>query len=115
MLTLSLGASVRGDGRCHRGGGPGYPTGALVIYETTLPVGDTRTRYGPLLEQVSGLGVGAAHARLLLAFSPERVFSGRILADLATYPKLVGGVDAESTARAMAFYPASLALQRSGT
>ena len=82
----------------------GIRPGALVIYETTLPVGDTRTRYGPLLEQVSGLGVGAVDARLLLAFSPERVFSGRILADLATYPKLVGGVDAESTARAMAFY-----------
>jgi UDP-N-acetyl-D-mannosaminuronic acid dehydrogenase len=39
-----------------------------------------------------------------LAFSPERVQSGRVLRDLATYPRVVGGVDPESTERAAAFY-----------
>ena len=38
------------------------------------------------------------------AFSPERVSSGRVLRDLATYPKLVGGLDAEGEARAVELY-----------
>ncbi len=38
------------------------------------------------------------------AFSPERVSSGRVLRDLATYPKIVGGIDAHSTALAADFY-----------
>ncbi|WP_157248180.1 nucleotide sugar dehydrogenase [Nonomuraea typhae] len=83
----------------------GLRPGALVVYETTLPVGTTRTRLGPLLEEGSGLAVGADFA---LAFSPERVLTGRVFADLRRYPKLVGGVDARSTAQAMAFYEAVL-------
>ena len=34
---------------------PGIHAGSLVIYETTLPVGDTRGRYAPRLEAASGL------------------------------------------------------------
>jgi nucleotide sugar dehydrogenase len=83
--------------------GRGLRAGSLVIYETTLPIGDTRRRFGPMLEQASGLTVGA-RAGFLLAFSPERVYSGRVLRDLATYPKLVGGVTADSTTAAAAFY-----------
>jgi nucleotide sugar dehydrogenase len=79
----------------------GLQPGTLVIYETTLPVGTTRTRLGPLLEAGSGLRMGRD---FLLAFSPERVYSGRIFQDLATYPKIVGGIDAPSTAAAVAFY-----------
>lgn len=81
----------------------GIRPGTLVTYETTLPVGDTRNRYQPMLERASGLSVGGADG-FFLAFSPERVFSGRIMRDLATYPKLVGGVDGPSTERAAAFY-----------
>lgn len=80
----------------------GGPT--LVIFETTLPVGDTRGRLGPMLSAGSGLPAGDPERGFLLAFSPERVFSGRIFRDLATYPKLVGGIDPISTARAAAFY-----------
>jgi nucleotide sugar dehydrogenase len=82
----------------------GLHPSSLVLYETTLPVGDTRTRFRPLLEKASGLGCGDAEAGFLLAFSPERVFSGRVFHDLDTYPKLVGGVDPESGGRAAAFY-----------
>ena len=74
--------------------------GALVIYETTLPVGTTRERFAAVLR--------ARSARVSVAFSPERVFSGRVFADLKTYPKIVGGVDKESTARAVDFYRAVL-------
>jgi nucleotide sugar dehydrogenase len=82
----------------------GLHPGSLVLYETTLPVGDTRTRFLPLLEKASGLGCGDDDAGFLLAFSPERVYSGRVFHDLDTYPKLVGGVDPTSGERAAAFY-----------
>jgi nucleotide sugar dehydrogenase len=87
---------------------PGLHTGSLVIYETTLPVGDTRRRFGPLLEAGSGLSEGDVQNGFLLAFSPERVYSGRVFEDLARYPKLVGGVDDASAARAVAFYESVL-------
>jgi nucleotide sugar dehydrogenase len=79
----------------------GLKPGTLVSYETTLPVGTTRSRFLPMLEEGSGLASGRDFH---LAFSPERVFSGRIFLDLKRYPKLVGGVDAESGARAADFY-----------
>lgn len=85
--------------------GLGLRPGTLVVYETTLPVGTTRSRFGTMLGQASGLEAGDDY---FLAFSPERIRTGRIFRDLATYPKIVGGVNAESTARAGAFYRAVL-------
>ena len=79
----------------------GLQPGTLVSYETTLPVGTTRERFAPLLAEGSGLTAGEDFA---LVFSPERVSSGRIFADLRRYPKLVGGIDEPSTARGIAFY-----------
>lgn len=79
----------------------GLQPGTLVAYETTLPVHTTRQRFAPMLEEGSGLTVGED---LFLCHSPERVYSGRIFADLRRYPKLVGGTDPASTERAMAFY-----------
>lgn len=73
----------------------------LVIYETTLPVGTTRDRFGPMLEKGSGLHLDRD---LFLAFSPERVLVGRIFLDLRRYPKIVGGTSVESTRRAAEFY-----------
>jgi nucleotide sugar dehydrogenase len=83
----------------------GLTPGTLVVYETTLPVGDTRMRFGPLLEEGSGLTAGAGFS---LAFSPERVYVGRVFDDLKRYPKIVGGIDAQSTEKAVAFYGAVL-------
>lgn len=75
--------------------------GTLVSYETTLPVGTTRTRWRPMLEEVSGLTEGKDFH---LVFSPERVLTGRVFADLRKYPKLVGGLSAEGAASAVRFY-----------
>jgi nucleotide sugar dehydrogenase len=75
--------------------------GTLVSYETTLPVGTTRNRWKPLLERVSGLTEGVDFD---LVFSPERIFTGRIFADLRAYPKLVGGLSPRGAKRAVAFY-----------
>lgn len=79
--------------------------GTLVSYETTLPVGTTRTRWKPLIEEVSGLTEGEDFH---LVFSPERVLTGRVFADLRKYPKLVGGLSAEGARRATEFYEAVL-------
>ncbi|MDO5498858.1 MAG: nucleotide sugar dehydrogenase [Propionibacteriaceae bacterium] len=83
----------------------GLQPGTLVSYETTLPVGTTRTRLAPALATAAGLVPGED---LFVVMSPERVYSGRIFADLARYPKLVGGLDPESTARGVAFYERAL-------
>jgi nucleotide sugar dehydrogenase len=85
--------------------GPGLHAGSLVIFETTLPVGDTRGRYVPMLEAASGLTV---ENDFYVAFSPERLLSGHVFQNLATYPKLVGGIGPASTARAAAFYASVL-------
>jgi nucleotide sugar dehydrogenase len=79
--------------------------GTLVSYETTLPVGTTRTRWKPLIEEVSGLTEGTDFH---LVFSPERVLTGRVFADLRKYPKLVGGLSEEGAKRAISFYEAVL-------
>jgi nucleotide sugar dehydrogenase len=84
---------------------PGVHAGSTVIFETTLPVGDTRNRFAPRLEAASGL---RADADFFVAFSPERLYSGSALRNLATYPKLVGGLGPASTDRAARFYASTL-------
>jgi len=83
----------------------GLQPGTLVSYETTLPVGTTRNRFAPALEAGSGMKAGVDFH---LVFSPERVLTGRVFADLRKYPKLVGGIDEASTAAGIAFYEAVL-------
>ena len=75
--------------------------GTLVSYETTLPVGTTRTRWKPMIEEVSGLTEGEDFH---LVFSPERVLTGRVFEDLRKYPKLVGGLNPEGARRGVEFY-----------
>lgn len=79
--------------------------GTLISYETTLPVGTTRNRWKPLIEEISGLKEGE---EFHLVFSPERVLTGRVFADLRKYPKLVGGLSEEGTKKAIEFYEAVL-------
>jgi len=81
--------------------GRGLRSGTLVIYETTVPVGTTRGRLRETLEKESGFRAGNDFS---LAFSPERVYAGRIFEDLRKYPKIVGGIDEASTRRAVDFY-----------
>lgn len=79
--------------------------GTLVSYETTLPVGTIRSRWKPLIEEVSGLKEGVDFH---LVFSPERVLTGRVYEDLRKYPKLVGGLNEAGTKRAIEFYESVL-------
>ena len=80
--------------------GRGLKRSTLVILESTVPVGATRGRVTKRLAGASGLNEGDFN----VAYSPERVSSGTVFRDLATYPKLVGGVDADSGEQAAAFY-----------
>lgn len=77
----------------------------LISYETTLPVGTTRHRWKPMIEKISGLTEGKDFH---LVFSPERVLTGRVFQDLRRYPKLVGGLTAAGTQKAIEFYESVL-------
>jgi len=79
--------------------------GTLICFETTLPVGTTRSRWLPMIERESGLAHGSDFE---LVFSPERVLTGRVFNDLRRYPKLVGALDDVGARRATDFYNAVL-------
>ena len=79
----------------------GLQSGTLVSFETTLPVGTTRNRFTKALEEGSGLKVGRDFH---VSFSPERVLTGRVFADLKRYPKIVGGVTDTCAQVAREFY-----------
>src|SRR5699024_840456 len=79
--------------------------GTLVSYETTLPVGTLRTRFVPMIEEISGL---RESRDFFAVFSPERVLTGRVFEDLRKYPKLIGAISEAGTARACEFYESAL-------
>jgi len=85
--------------------GRGLKPGTLVIFETTLPIGTTRSRIWPRLCSAMR---DCVPDEVLLCFSPERVFSGRIFADLRRYPKIVGGLTHDATRAAVNFYESAL-------
>ena len=74
--------------------------GQLVVLESTTYPGTTDELLRAILEE-SGLRVGAD---FLLAFSPEREDPGNQSYNTATIPKVVGGVDADSSEVARALY-----------
>ncbi|WP_266077829.1 nucleotide sugar dehydrogenase [Haladaptatus caseinilyticus] len=72
----------------------GLDQGDLVVVECTVPPGTTRDELLPLLERESDL----SREEFGLAVCPERTSSGRALQDIrGAYPKVVGGIDDEST------------------
>lgn len=73
--------------------------GAMISFETTLPVGGTR-RLGGIIDK-GGLRAGIDYD---LVFSPERVKSLYVLAHLFDNPKIVGGITPHSAARGEWFY-----------
>lgn len=79
--------------------------GTLVSYETTVPVGTSRLRFAPMLEAGSGLREGTDFH---VVFSPERVFTGRVFADLRRYPKLIGALGDIGALKAKLFYESVL-------
>lgn len=83
--------------------GAGLDAGDLVLVECTVPPRTTAERVLPALEDASGRSRG----EFGLAFCPERTSSGSALEDIrGAYPKVVGGVDAESARAATLVYEA---------
>lgn len=74
--------------------------GQLVVLESTTYPGTTRQVLQPILER-SGLKAGQD---FYLAFSPERVDPGSRNFTIKNTPKIVGGIDAESTRMARLLY-----------
>jgi len=81
--------------------GSGLSAGDLVVVESTVPPRTTVDRVRPRLSDVSGLDPTAFG----VAACPERTVSGHALEDIrGTHPKVVGGVDTESTRAAALMY-----------
>jgi len=78
--------------------------GMLVVLESTTYPGTTEELVRPMLE-ATGLKAGVD---FFLAFSPERVDPGNHTFNTRNVPKVVGGVNAESTELASALYSAAI-------
>ena len=78
--------------------------GQLVVLESTTYPGTTDDEVLPILTE-GGL---ASPKDFLLAFSPEREDPGNAKFATRTIPKVVGGINPESTAAAVALYEAGL-------
>ena len=78
--------------------------GMLVVLESTTYPGTTEELVRPMLEATS-LKAGVD---FFLAFSPERVDPGNHTFNTRNVPKVVGGVNAESTELASALYSAAI-------
>ena len=78
---------------------PTLKKGALVILESTSPVGTTRKMEKLIFEQRPEL-----KGNLYLAYCPERVLPGNILHELKHNDRAIGGIDDESTQNAIDFY-----------
>ncbi len=82
---------------------PRLRPGALVLIESTLPVGGTHQ----VAEQLASLRPDLhtpAQPGIFVACCPERVLPGRVIEELQSVHRVVGGVDEASTAQAVAFY-----------
>lgn len=70
----------------------------LIILESTSPVGTTQQVRDIILKNCPGL------AKLYVCHCPERVLPGRILLELVGNDRVIGGIDEQSTLRAIEFY-----------
>lgn len=81
--------------------------GQLFVFKSTVPPGTTRTIVRPILERPGLIG----SIDFGLAFSPERLSEGVALQELSSFPIVVGGLDADSTAAAAEFWHRTLGVR----
>ncbi len=79
--------------------GPWISEGCLVILESTTYPGTTRDILLPIIQEGMGLD-----AEVFVAYSPEREDPGNPTHSVGVTPKIVGGLDDESLACAVALY-----------
>ena len=73
--------------------------GDLYIIESTSPVGTTEKMMELIYAKRPEL-----EGKIFLAYCPERVLPGNVMFELVNNDRVIGGVNAESTAKAIAFY-----------
>jgi UDP-N-acetyl-D-mannosaminuronic acid dehydrogenase len=73
----------------------------VVVLETTVVVGTTENLVKEILEKGSGLKAGID---FYLAYSPERIMTGYSISRYREFPKLIGGINKESTEKAFQVY-----------
>ncbi|KKT25440.1 MAG: UDP-glucose 6-dehydrogenase [Candidatus Magasanikbacteria bacterium GW2011_GWA2_43_9] len=71
--------------------------GQLIVLKSTVVIGTTEERVAPMLEKFSGMKVGTD---FFLAFCPERTIEGLALHEIYHLPKIIGGVNKESSIKA---------------
>lgn len=78
---------------------PVIAPGALVIIESTSPVGTTERMQQIILQERPEL-----KGKLHMAYCPERVLPGNVIYELEHNDRAIGGIDETSTEKAVAFY-----------
>ena len=78
---------------------PTLKKGALVILESTSPVGTTRKMEKLIFDERPEL-----KDNIYLAYCPERVLPGNIIYELKHNDRAIGGIDEISTQKAIGFY-----------
>lgn len=73
--------------------GRNLKTGGMVIVESTLSPGTMKRIVQPTLQEASGLRAGED---FLLATCPERVMPGKLLANIRSCSRVIGGTTAEA-------------------
>ncbi len=84
-----------------KGVGRNMGKGTMVVIESTLAPGTMLGLVARTLERESGMRLGRDFK---LAHCPERVMPGRLLYNITTYDRVIGGLDAETLRRASAIY-----------
>lgn len=73
--------------------------GDLYIIESTSPVGTTEK-----MEELINIKRPELKGNIFLAYCPERVLPGNIMYELVKNDRVIGGINAESTQKAIDFY-----------
>lgn len=82
--------------------------GSTVIIESTIGPGVAEEMVKPILEEDSGLSAGEDFG---LASCPERSDPGRILANMKSLPRIVGGLNGRTTEAVASLYEAVLGVK----
>jgi UDP-N-acetyl-D-mannosaminuronic acid dehydrogenase len=86
---------------------PYLKRGDLIILESTCPVGTTEKLTQWLADARPDLGFPTEHSihvDVNVAYCPERVLPGKILAELVSNDRVIGGITPQCSARAQSLY-----------
>lgn len=78
---------------------PFLKAGDLYIIESTSPIGTTEKMQNLIYEQRPEL-----RDKIYMAYCPERVLPGNVMYELENNDRVLGGINPESTEKAIAFY-----------